>query len=148
MKKIPGLVSLLFTGIFFLSACKKASTEMINETIVANPLDTTANAAMLKYSGRFMNGPYGTVSGRAKIYQQNGLYSLALEGFSSGNGPDLKVYISKEMMPSTFISLGSLRSTNGNQVYTITGLPDFTQFKFVLIHCEQYNHLFGSAELE
>lgn len=121
---------------------------MINETIVSNPLDTTANSAMLKYSGRFMNGPYGAVSGQVKIYQQNGTYSLALEGFNSGNGPDLKVYLSKEMTPSTFISLGSLRSTNGNQVYPITGVPDFTQFKFVLIHCEQYNHLFGSAELE
>lgn len=121
---------------------------MINETIVSNPLDTTANSAMLKYSGRFMNGPYGAVSGQVKIYQQNGTYSLALEGFNSGNGPDLKVYLSKEMIPSTFISLGSLRSTNGNQVYSITGMPDFTQFKFVLIHCEQYNHLFGSAELE
>jgi hypothetical protein len=148
MKKIPGICTLFMAGIFFLTACKKTSTEMINETIVTNPMDTTANSAMLKYSGRFMNGPYGSVLGQVKIYQQNGQYSLALEGFTSGNGPDLKVYLSKEMIPADFISLGSLRSTNGNQVYPITGMPDFTQFKFVLIHCEQYNHLFGSAELE
>jgi hypothetical protein len=46
-----------------------------------------------------------------------------------------------------FIDLGRLQSTSGNQVYTIQGNPDFTQYKYALIHCQRYNHLFGSAEL-
>jgi hypothetical protein len=72
---------------------------------------------------------------------------LKLENFSTSNGPDLKVYLSTAASPSDYISLGDLKSTNGNQVYVITGSPDFSAYRFVLIHCERYNHLYGSAEL-
>jgi hypothetical protein len=72
---------------------------------------------------------------------------LKLTNFSTTNGPDLKVYLSKEIHPLSFIKLGDLKSIGGNQVYDIIGSPDFMQYKYALIHCEQYNHLFGSAEL-
>jgi hypothetical protein len=70
-----------------------------------------------------------------------------VENFGTTNGPDLKVYLSKAASPQEFISLGDLKSTNGNQVYDIPGTPDFKKYRFVLIHCERFNHLFGSAEL-
>lgn len=113
------------------------------------PLDNTVDTTMTntRYRGMFINGPYGSVSGMATIYFQNNQYILALEGVSISNGPDLHVYVSKEILPVNFIDLGRLQSTVGNQVYTITGNPDFTQYKYALIHCQRYNHLFGSAEL-
>ena len=64
------------------------------------------------------------------------------------NGPDLHVYVSKEKLPVNFIDLGKLKSIKGNQVYTIPGMPDFTAYKYALVHCQQYNHLFGSALLQ
>ena len=123
------------------NSCKKASSDFIDETLA---MDTTA---MLKYAGNFITGPYGTVSGSAKVYLKEGRYTVALENFSSSNGPDLKVYISQEQYPVNFIKLADLRSINGNQLYDVRGTPDFTLYKYVLIHCEQYNHLFGSAVL-
>jgi hypothetical protein len=108
-------------------------------------VDTTS--AMLRYSGSFVNGPYGSVSGDAKIFLQNGDYILKFQGVNISNGPDLHVYLSKEILPVNFIDLGRLQSTSGNQVYNITGTPDFTQYKYALVHCQRFNHLFGSAEL-
>ncbi|MBC7828331.1 MAG: DM13 domain-containing protein [Chitinophagaceae bacterium] len=133
---------ILFAGacLFFNSCTKKTSTAMVNEMV-----DTTT--AVLKYQGNFQKGPYGTVSGSVMIYQTNGKWQLKLTNFSTTNGPDLKVYLSKEVQPLSFIKLGDLKSTTGNQVYDINGSPDFMQYKYALIHCEQYNHLFGSAEL-
>ena len=64
------------------------------------------------------------------------------------NGPDLHVYLSKEAFPVNFIDLGRIKSTSGNQLYTISGMPDFVQYKYALIHCQRYNHLFGSALLK
>lgn len=107
-------------------------------------MDTTA---VLEYGGTFSSGPSGTVSGQAKIYIKEGKYILALENFLTTNGPDLKVYISQEKFPVNFIKLGDLQSTNGNQLYSITGKPDFSIYKYALIHCEKYNHLYGYAEL-
>jgi hypothetical protein len=122
-----------------LYGCSKTSTQKLDEMI---SVDGT-----LKFTGTFKGYGSENVSGLAKIYLTNNKYMLKLENFSTSNGPDLKVYLSKESSPSGFISLGDLKSTNGNQVYEISGTPDFTQHKFVLIHCERYNHLFGSAEL-
>ena len=142
MKKYFAICFALALGLLVLNSCKKTSTEILDESL-AN--DTTA---VLKLQGNFISGPYGTVSGIAKVYLKQGRYTVALENFSSSNGPDLKVYISKEQFPVNFIKLADLRSTAGNQLYDVPGSPDFVEYKYVLIHCEQYNHLFGSAMLE
>ncbi len=129
----------LLSIITILFSCSKTSTQTLDEMISAE--------SALKLSGNFRGYGSQKVSGQAKIYLTNNQYMLKLENFSTSNGPDLKVYLSKAASPSDFISLGDLRSTNGNQVYGINGVPDFSVHRFVLIHCENFNHLYGSAEL-
>ena len=133
------IYSLVVALLVFL-ACKKTSTETLNEMVDAD--------GTLKASGIFVGYGSEKVSGQAKIYEYNNRFQLKLENFSTSNGPDLKVYLSKAASPKEHISLGDLKSTNGNQVYDIAGKPDFTQYRYVLIHCERFNHLFGSAELK
>ena len=134
-------IRLLFavTIITALFSCKKTSTETLNEMV--------SISSTLKYSGSFVGQGGQNVSGKAEIYFENNKYVLRLADFFSNNGPDLKVYLSKASSPSDHISLGDLKSTNGNQVYEISGAPDFTLYRYVLIHCEKYNHRYGSAEL-
>jgi len=129
---VIGLMPILF-------GCSKTSTEKLDEMIEPE--------SSLKWSGSFKGYGSEKVSGQANIFLTNDKYMLKLENFSTTNGPDLKVYLSKAASPSAFISLGDLKSTNGNQVYQINGTPDFSQYRFVLIHCENFNHLYGSAEL-
>lgn len=124
-----------------IAACTKHDTPVI-------PLNQQPDStAVAKYSGDFTNGPYGAVTGKARIYLQGGQYKLSLENLSSSNGPDLHVYLSKEVQPVNYIDLGRLQSTSGNQVYPVSGSPDFSQYKYALVHCQRFNHLFGSAEL-
>ncbi len=132
---------LTFLSILFVTVgCNKTSTETLNEMV--------SPAATTKYIGSFIGRQNQNVSGEALIVLENGKYALKLMNFKSDNGPDLKVYLSKESTPSSHISLGDLKSTNGNQVYEIPGMPDFKQYRYALIHCERFNHLFGSAELK
>ncbi len=119
-----------------------------DETLApTTPLDDMTDPdAMLIRSGTFMNGPYGTVMGSAQIFENSdGTFQVKLDGFNTTNGPDLYVYLSKEIMPVNFISVGKLKSTTGNQVYDITGIPDFDEYPYVNIHCQEFNHLFGYA---
>lgn len=133
----------LFIVLVF-TACKKEKLTSRIE-LMETPGDTAATQQQV---GQFMNGPYGNVTGQAVLLRNsNGTYQVLLENFNTSNGPDLYVYLSKEIMPANFILLEKLRSTNGNQVYNIPGTPDFAQFKYVCIHCRQYNHLFGYAQL-
>ena len=128
--------------ILSVTACKKETTS----TIPIN--ETPAITAMAIDSGYFSNGPYGSVTGTAKIYKTGDKYELALENFSSSNGPDLKVYLSKEKQQVNFVNLGSLKSTAGHQLYAIPGSVNVKDYTYALIHCQQYNHLFGFAQLK
>lgn len=139
MKGIQLVSVILF---FSLLSCVKENTPVVP---VDERVDTTM--AMSRYQGTFGNGPYGSVSGTTRIYTKDGSQILALENFNSSNGPDLHVYISREVQPANFIDLGRLQSVSGNQLYQVSGNIDYTVYKYVLIHCQRYNHLFGSAEL-
>jgi Electron transfer DM13 len=126
------------------SACKKetfAPDIKLNETV-----DTSASQVS---SGNFMNGPYGNVTGRARIFKtDDGIYQVKLDSFSTNNGPDLHVYLSKEMTPVNFVILDKLKSTMGSQVYNIPGNINLSDYKYVCIHCRQFNHLFGYALIQ
>jgi hypothetical protein len=138
MKK---LILFLIISVGVIS-CKKSktNTQTINDPV--NP-----NAVVL-VKGNFSGNMSYTVNGTAEIVNNVNQKQLVLKGFSSNSGPDLKVYIATSREAGTFINLGPLKSTNGQQVYDISGMPDFNQYKFVLIWCQQFSVLFGSAELK
>lgn len=126
-----------------LTSCKKMSDGPT--TVLTEKTDT---AAVSLKAGSFQNGPYGMVTGTGSIFRNtDSSYAIVLENFSSSNGPDLYVYLSKQPMPVDFIEAGKLRSTMGRQVYTLPGQPDLNSFKYISIHCKAFNHLFGYATL-
>lgn len=136
--------TILLFLVFFAMACSKSAGT--NTHILDEQVSSSAVVQTQTMPGVFVsNGE--NVTGTATIYNENGQLSLSLKDFSTNNGPDLHVYLSKEKQPVNFIDLGKLKSIMGNQVYEISGKPDFSAYKFALIHCQQYNHLFGSAEL-
>lgn len=138
-------LTVLVITILLFASCKKE-----NETSAVpgmDSIDTVGQTILL--TGTFSNGPWGTVSGQARILRSaNGGLTLALQNVNISSGPDLHVYLSKEVQPINFIDLGLLRSTSGNQLYSISGTPDFSQYKYALIHCQKFDHLFGSALLQ
>jgi hypothetical protein len=117
-------------------------------TIVPTIPPTIDSTATVKYKGSFVNGPYGSVTGNVEIVKQDTMVALLLKNFSSSSGPDLHVYLSEERLPANFIDLGSLRTNSGDQAYSIPNNTNLTQYKYALIHCKAYNHLFGSAALQ
>lgn len=143
---------LSFVAVIVLLAisCTKqnqVSTVPLNETI--DSVTISVDSITVLYKGMFSNGPYGTVTGAVSIYRKSdNSFQLGLNSIAVSNGPDLHVYLSQERLPVNFIDLGKLRSTAGNQLYDIKGSPDLNLYRYVLIHCQQYNHLFGSAELK
>ncbi len=123
-----------------LGACKKGG----NKNPSNDPVNPNASVIV---KGSFTGNMSYTVSGTAEIVNDNNQKRLVLKNFSASNGPDLKVYLATNKQAGSFISLGALKSTTGQQVYDISGMPDFTQYKFVLIWCQQFSVLFGSADL-
>jgi hypothetical protein len=107
--------------------------------VVINQPDLT-----LKYQGLFAPTSGINGSGIVKIFVENNQNKLVLENYTVESGPDLKVYLSKSNTPNDFVNLGNL---NPSTLYSIPQSVDLKEYKFVLIHCQQYNHLFAVAEL-
>lgn len=125
----------------FVSACKKEST-------IQPEVDPRIGDTELIYRSEFTDGPYGRTMGIVKIYRNEVGDQLILDSFNVSNGPDLHVYLSRQQQPINFIDLGKLKATSGRQAYKINGNINFADYKYALIHCQQYNHLFGSSILQ
>lgn len=96
------------------------------------------------FTGDFMPTSGIKVSGSAKVYLNTNQNEVHLDNFSISSGPDLKVYLSKTATPSDFVNLGNLTSSS---VYVIPPQVNISAYKYVLIHCQQYSHLFAVAQL-
>ena len=130
---------ILVTVLFLFASCQEEGIlTKDREDVIVNP------TAVLKYYGIFIPASGITVSGEAKIYLENGQYKVVLENFSISNGPDLKVYLSKAATPNEFVNLGNLTSQT---VYSIPANINVSEYSHVIIHCQQYNHLFATAAL-
>jgi hypothetical protein len=112
-------------------------TKGSNATVITPTAD-------LKYHGTFEPTSGIIVTGSAKIYLENGQYKVVLDNFSISDGPDLKVYLSKAATPNDFVNLGNLTSQT---VYPIPTSVNLANYSHLLIHCQQYNHLFAIATL-
>lgn len=121
-------------------------TEEATPTAPVNDTFMTDKATLVR-TGSIM-GVNHTVSGTASLYVLDGQYTLVLDPFQSQNGPDLKVYLSKDVGASSFVRLGNLKSTSGKQSYTIPGSVQINEYPYCHVWCEQFSVEFARAELK
>lgn len=140
MKKI----FILFFLLILISCKDDNNTPMTPPDDAFDPIAT--NATLLKEG--MIVGVGHTINGTIKVYDNAGKKVVLFDPFTSQNGPDLKVYLSKDQNATQYINLGALKSTTGKQSYDVTGMPDLNEYKFVLVWCQQFSVLFGKAELQ
>jgi hypothetical protein len=115
----------------------------LTKDIVETTVDPVTMPTVIE--GQFQPTSGITVSGTAKVVQDGTSFKVVLDNFNVSSGPDLKVYLSKTNLPSDFVNLGNLTAST---VYAIPANVTVSSYKYVLIHCQQYNHLFAVAELK
>ncbi|MFW0735962.1 DM13 domain-containing protein [Flavobacterium sp. T12S277] len=138
MRKILTVITILM---FF--GCESEG-ELTREKIGSGQVSSEAT---LRFTGTLEPEAGNKVTGTANIYKEGDRYKLSLKDFSISSGPDLKVYLSKTNRPDSFINLGSLGS-GASQTYTVPEGVSFATYPYVLIHCQQFNHLFATAALK
>lgn len=143
--KANQLLGLLF-ALSVLASCSK-SQESASTTTPSTDSFNVANATLIR-TGTFTGNRNYSVTGSVKLYEYQGKRYIRFENFVSSNGPDLKVYIATTTTASQFVNIGDLKSISGTQTYLVNNPPDFTQFNKVLIWCQQFSALFGSATIQ
>lgn len=129
---------------FVLLACnveENTPAQMIDD-------DFDITGASLLKEGIFMGVGGHSVSGTASIYEKGGKHYLLLDPYQSQNGPDLRVYLSRNESATSFVSLGLLKATTGKQSYAIPAGLNISEFSHVHIWCQQFSVEFGRAPLD
>lgn len=120
------------------------------ETLAAEEVATTIATGTFIHANPSDPVHYGR--GRVRVTEQ----SVFLESdFEVGPGPAYRVYLvaadgvrtASDVTESRHISLGTLRAFKGGQRYAIPAGTDLSQYKSVVIWCEQFSVLISPADL-
>jgi hypothetical protein len=84
--------------------------------------------------------------GRARIVEAEGTRYLRYENFKTINGPDLYVYLAKDLDAKEFVNLGFIKATEGNVNYEIPAGVDPSEYRYALVWCKQFSTLFNYAD--
>jgi hypothetical protein len=135
------------SSLFFLLICFACEVDENTPTKPVNDPFDESTATIIK-QGMLAGAGGHTASGTASIYESNGKYVVTLDPYSSQNGPDLKVYLSKNVSASSYLNLGQLKSTTGKQTYSVPGNPNMNEYTYVHVWCEQFSVEFARAEMK
>lgn len=140
MKKIRwSLYSVILVSFLSFSCTKGKTPQTTNEM---PPTGTNL------FSGTFKSSTHPT-SGMVKVIEDTqGKRHLAIENFSTDNGPDLRVWLSPDNSGSPYVEAGILKAINGSFSYELSDGTDLTLYNRVLIWCEDFSVLFGYAILQ
>jgi hypothetical protein len=96
-----------------------------------------------------MNGVHPT-SGTVKLVTDKNdatKKSLVFENFKTDAGPDLRIYLAEDTKATNYTEVIKLTNT-GSFTVDIPASAKLDKQKYVLIWCQQFAVLFGSAKLE
>lgn len=113
-------------------------------TAIPSPTSMTSGLSV----GMFMNGVH-TTSGTVKVLVDSTDKTkqyLSFENLMSDAGPDLYIYVAENTQAKNFVSVGKL-SQKGTFSVAVPSGTDLSQKSYVLIWCQQFSVLFGSAKL-
>lgn len=131
-------------------------TMAMTETHAMTTSTAMADEAMMMLHGVLVGLGDGQHEGAGdvEIAGKVGAYTLKLTNFTSSEGPDLHVILSKNADPiaekvgADWLDLGELQATSGDQAYSLPADADLSAYKSVVIYCVSYDFVFSAATLQ
>ncbi len=140
------LIILIVFGLFAIS-CKKE--EVLVATLPSKTETEIKMEAVKVSAGSFMNGAHPT-SGKVEIVEDKTDKTkkyLSFTDLKSDAGPDLRIYLAEDTKAKGFTEVAKLSKT-GTFLLEIPTAAMLDKQKYVLIWCEDFSVLFGSAKLD
>lgn len=86
-------------------------------------------------------------SGTVRIVKADEKTYIRYENFKTINGPDLYIYLAKDLDAKEYVNLGTLRATEGNVNYEIPQSVNPAEYQYVMVWCKQFGILFNYAKI-
>lgn len=88
-----------------------------------------------------------SASGNIRIVVTPDEQIVRYENYDGTNGPDLEIYLAKDLDANEFLNLGPSRANKGNINYSVPLDVDIDDYKYVLTWCEAFGVLFDYSEI-
>ena len=86
-------------------------------------------------------------TGFVRVFETDGQTTVRFEDYDGTNGPDLFIYLTKDLEANEFVSLGRSRGNMGNINYVVPDDVDVGEYKYVMTWCKAFGVLFDYAEI-
>jgi len=87
------------------------------------------------------------VAGTASLIEGiDGKVYLRFENFEIINGPDVRIYLSKDLEKTDAVELGPLKATHGNFNYEVPEDVHLGEYSKLLVWCDDFSVLFAHAD--
>lgn len=110
-------------------------------------MDDAMPAAKTIAKGEFIARAHD-VKGKALLIEKDGKKIVRFEDFETINGPDLRIYLSKDLSNDDFVELSKIKATKGNVNYEVPEGVDASKYNKVLVWCKAFGVLFSYSVLE
>ena len=135
--------------------CERFSVNFGTAPLGMHSMSASMGQPVVLKEGHF-HGVAHETAGAATIYQlPDGKRILRFTQFETSNGPAVKVYLiaaedatdSDTVKKASFISLGPIKGSKGDQNYDLPAGTDLAKYRAVTVWCERFSVNFGTAPL-
>jgi len=129
---------------------KTPSTKMndvMSDTIEVNTIEDMVEVVIEETQYPVMGTIGHPADGFVRIVETQEGTIIRYEDFSTINGPNLHLYLSKDLQANDFIDLGPIRGTSGNINYVVPEGIDISEYRYVMYWCVPFKVLFNYAEI-
>lgn len=129
------LISPLFITVRVEEAAPEQSSDMISafETPIA--------------PAQIIGTPLHPASGMVRIVRDNEKTYVRYEDFKTINGPDIFVYLAKDLDAKEYVNLGRVKATEGSVNYEVPAQVNVAEYRYVMVWCKAFDVLFNYAEV-
>lgn len=146
---IGGVLLVVLLGLAYYTISPLFVRVAIDEAVPAEEAAGAPNEGVVVESERVavVDTPIHPASGFVRIVEADGKRYIRYEEYKTINGPDLYVYLAKDIDAKEFVDLGRIKATEGNINYEIPAEVDIAEYPYVLTWCKAFGVLFNSANL-
>jgi len=115
--------------------------------IMANDVNPAVNESKSSRSFSIVGTSGHPASGTIRIINTDNQNYIRYENFKTINGPDIFVYLAKDLGAKEYINLGAVKATEGNVNYEIPNNVNVNEYRYVMVWCKAFGVLFNYADL-
>lgn len=124
-----------------------ALPQMPNPPVTATTTTPASSGVEVLATASVVPTPAHPASGTAKLIRAGDATYLRYEDYKTLNGPDIYVYLAKDLEAKEFVSLGRVKATEGNINYEIPPEVRVEDYPYALTWCKAFGVLFNSADI-